>query len=174
MPVNWDSVLLHQTLHQLSDSSSSLPLPSVQDVLLVILHLHHNVQFSFFLYFHSSLTQLRHLSPLWIFSLILWFCKPLPFLRKFLQWFSNLGSCLFGPARCPTWPSFGGKAEGQPHNDQCLSAWLIFHVQTGGWLLGPDEGLFKVYKCPPGVVKHGNLSLWSVLCNPHQKPHDKA
>lgn len=124
------------------------------------------------LYFLSPLTQLRLLSSLWFFSLILWFWEPLPFLRKILQWISNLGSCLFGPARCPTWPSSGGKAEGQPHNDQCLRPWLIFHVQTGGWLPGPDKGLFKVFKCPPGVVKHGNLSLWSVLCNLHQKPHD--
>lgn len=40
------------------------------------------------------------------------------------------GKFHFGPASCPIWPGYDGKAWWRPHNDRCLRALLIFHVQT--------------------------------------------
>lgn len=84
-------------------------------------------------------------------------CVPLPFLKEVLPWIASLRGWIFGPAPRPIWLGCGGKAEWWPHNDQCLRGWLIFHVQTGGWLLGPDK--CKVCQFPPGVIKHGKLWL---------------
>lgn len=84
------------------------------------------------------LSLLKLPSPPCFLLLIAWFWGQLPFLREILPWIASLGGCLFGPAPCPIWPSNVGKAEWRPHNDQCLRAWLIFHVQTGSWLPGSD------------------------------------
>lgn len=89
-----------------------------------------------YFYFLPSLLKCR--LPLRFFPLIAWLPVLVLSLREVLPLIASFGGWLFCTAPHPIWPSSGGKAEWQPHNDQCLRAWLIPHVQTGDWLLGPD------------------------------------
>lgn len=121
-----------QTLHCPPDSGLLIRQPSVPH----FLYFFSSVRLFKYFYFLPSLLKCR--LPLRFFPLIAWLPVLVLSLREVLPLIASFGGWLFCTAPHPIWPSSGGKAEWQPHNDQCLRAWLIPHVQTGDWLLGPD------------------------------------